>query len=158
RVAVNHIWMRHFGRPLVATVANFGLAGQKPTHPELLDWLAVEFMEHGWSMKHLHRLLVTSDAYRLGSQDDAALRSVDPDNRWYGRMNPRRMEAEVVRDSVLAVAGQLDPALGGPILDEKLGQTSHRRSVYFRFNTEYRVQFLDQFDVASPSECYERRE
>jgi hypothetical protein len=159
RVAVNHIWMRHFGRPLVATVANFGLAGQKPTHPELLDYLAVEFMESGWSMKHLHRLLVTSDAYRLGSQDgDAARRALDPDNRWYWRMNSRRMEGEVVRDSILAAAGQLDTTVGGPILDEKLGQTSHRRSVYFRFNTEYKMPFLDQFDPASPSECYERRE
>src|SRR5947199_8051297 len=73
-------------------------------------------------------------------------------------MTPRRMEAEVVRDSLLAVAGQLDPTLGGPILDEKLGQTSRRRSVYFRFNTEYKMLFLDQFDPASPTECYERRE
>src|SRR5205807_5086154 len=70
----------------------------------------------------------------------------------------RRMEAEVVRDSVLAAAGQLDPATGGPILDEKTGQTSRRRSVYFRFNTEYKMQFLDQFDAASPTECYERRD
>jgi hypothetical protein len=159
RVAVNHIWMRHLGRPLVATVANFGLNGQKPTHPELLDYLAVEFMESGWSMKHLHRLIVTSDAYRLSSRAaDAANAAADPDNRWYWRMNPRRMEGEAVRDSILATAGQLDPTMGGPILDEKLGQTSRRRSVYFRFNTEYKMQFLDQFDPASPSECYERRE
>jgi hypothetical protein len=159
RVAVNHVWMRHFGRPLVPSVANFGLAGKPPTHPELLDWLAMEFMDSGWSLKHLHRLLVTSEAYRLGSQDaDPARRALDPDNRWYWRMNPRRMEAEAVRDSLLAAAGQLDPAMGGPILDEKLGQTSRRRSVYFRFNTEYRMQFLDQFDAPSPSECFERRE
>jgi hypothetical protein len=159
RVAVNHIWMRHFGRPLVATVANFGLNGQKPTHPELLDWLAVELMESGWSMKKLHRLLVTSDTYRLSSSAAAAAsRSADPDNRYLWRMNSRRMEAEAVRDSLLAAAGQLDPVMGGPILDEGLGQTSHRRSVYFRFNTEYRMRFLDQFDAASPTECYERRE
>ena len=73
-------------------------------------------------------------------------------------MTPRRMEGEVVRDSLLAVAGQLDPTLGGPIIDEKQGQMSRRRSVYFRFNTEYKMQFLDQFDAASPTECYERRE
>jgi hypothetical protein len=158
RVAVNHIWMRHFGSPLVASVANFGLNGKKPTHPELFDWLAVEFMDSGWSMKKLHRLLVTSETYRLGSQVSAASRKLDPDNHTLWRMNPRRMEAEIVRDSILATAGHLDPTLGGPTLSEKLGQTSRRRSLYFRFNTEYRMQLLEPFDPASPTECYERRE
>ena len=158
RVAVNHVWMRHFGKPLVATVANFGLNGKKPTHPELLDWLAVEFMESGWSMKHLHRLLVTSATYRLSSRASAAGLKADPENRFLWRMNPRRMEAEAVRDSLLAVAGQLDATMGGPILDVRLGQTSRRRSLYFRFNTEYRMLFIDQFDAASPTECYQRGE
>lgn len=157
RVAVNHIWKRHFGAPLVPTVANFGLNGKPPTHPALLDWLAVEFAEAGWSMKQLHRLMVTARAYRLSSRVPDG-KPVDPENRYYGRMNPRRMEAEVVRDSVLAVAGRLDPMMGGPILDETQGQTSRRRSVYFRFNTEYKMPFLDQFDAASPTECFERRE
>jgi hypothetical protein len=157
RVAVNHIWMRHFGAPLVPTVANFGLNGKPPTHPALLNWLAVEFVDSGWSMKHLHRLMVTSRAYRLSSRIPDG-QPADSENRYYGRMNPRRMEAEVVRDSLLAVAGQLDPTTGGPIIDEKLGQASRRRSVYFRFNTEYKMQFLDQFDAASPTECFERRE
>ncbi len=154
RVAVNHIWLRHFGKPLVASVANYGLSGQKPTHPELFDWLAAEFMDSGWSMKMLHRLIVTSNAYRLSS----APNKQDAENKFYTRANPRRMEAEVVRDSVLAVAGLLDRTMGGPILSEKQGQTVLRRSVYFRFNTEYKMQFLDQFDAASPTECYERRE
>jgi hypothetical protein len=160
RVAVNHVWMRHFGKPLVPTVANFGLAGKKPTHPELLDWLAVRFMDDGWSLKKLHRLLVTSATYRLGSQAVPGSRDLerDPDNLFLWRMNPRRMDAEVIRDSLLAAAGQLDATRGGPPLDEKLGQTSPRRSLYFRFNTEYRMQFLEQFDAASPNECYERRE
>ena len=161
RVAVNHIWLRHFGKPLVASVANFGLSGQKPTHPELLDWLAAEFMESGWSMKKLHKLIVTSAAYRLSSVPRSELRapsSNDVENRYYTRANLRRMEAEVVRDSVLAVAGQLDRTTGGPILSEKLGQSVFRRSVYFRFNAEYKMLFLDQFDAASPTECYERRE
>ena len=161
RVAVNHMWMRHFGKPLVPTVANFGLNGKKPTHPELLDWLAVEFMEDGWSMKKLHRLIVTSETYRLASvslRPQPANLAADPDNRYLWGMNDRRMEAEVVRDSLLAVAGELDNHLGGPIIDEKLGQTSHRRSVYFRFNTEYKMMFLEQFDPANPAECYERRE
>jgi hypothetical protein len=159
RVAVNHIWMRHFGTPLVASVANFGLSGKKPTHPALLDYLACELTANKWSMKHLHRLLVTSAAYRRSSRNaDGPSKAADPDNRLYWRANPRRMDAEVVRDSLLAVAGQLDPARGGPILDEKLGLTSKRRSLYFRFNAEYKMSFLDQFDAASPTECYERRE
>jgi hypothetical protein len=159
RVAVNHVWLRHFGKPLVPTVANFGLNGKPPSHPELLDWLAVRFTDDGWSMKRLHRLIVTSQTYRLGSQPGASDNlKKDPDNRYLGRMNPRRMEAEVVRDSLLAVAGQLDATLGGPPLSETLGQSSRRRSLYFRFNTEYKVQFLDQFDAASPSECYQRHE
>jgi hypothetical protein len=159
RVAVNHIWMRHFGTPLVSTVANFGLNGKPPTHPELLDWLAAEFVESHWSMKHLHRLIVTSRAYRLSSRNaDGPNKSADPENRFYWRANARRMDAEVVRDSILALAGQLDTTLGGPIIDEKEGLTSKRRSLYFRFNSEYKMTFLDQFDAASPTECYERRE
>jgi hypothetical protein len=159
RVAVNHVWLRHFGKPLVPTVANLGLNGKPPTHPELLDFLAVRFMQDGWSMKKLHRLLVTSQTYRQGSQaPDGENQKKDPENRWLWRMNLRRMEAEVVRDSILAAAGDLDRTLGGPALDEKLGQTSRRRSLYFRFNTQYKMEFLDQFDAASPSECYERRE
>jgi hypothetical protein len=159
RVAVNHIWMRHFGTPLVPTVANFGLAGKPPTHPALLDWLAVDLMESRWSMKTLHRLIVTSNAYRLSSRNaDGPSKTADPENVLYWRMNPRRMDAEVVRDSLLAISGQLDRTLGGPIIDEKQGLTSKRRSLYFRFNAEYKMSFLDQFDAASPTECYERRE
>jgi Protein of unknown function (DUF1553)/Protein of unknown function (DUF1549)/Planctomycete cytochrome C len=159
RVAVNHIWMRHFGTPLVPPVANFGLNGKPPTHPELLDWLAAEFAQTNWSMKHLHRLIVTSRTYRLSSRNaDGPNKLADPENRLYWRANSRRMDAEVVRDSLLAVAGQLDRTLGGPVLDEKLGLTSKRRSLYFRFNAEYKMSFLDQFDAASPTECYERRE
>lgn len=159
RVAVNHIWMRHFGTPLVPTVANFGLNGKPPTHPKLLDWLAVELMQSKWSMKHLHRLIVTSEVYQLSSRNgDGPNKIADPTNHYYWRANPRRMDAEVVRDSLLAIAGQLDTTRGGPILDEKLGLTSKRRSLYFRFNAEYKMSFLDQFDAASPTECYERTE
>ncbi|MCE9561446.1 MAG: PSD1 and planctomycete cytochrome C domain-containing protein [Planctomycetes bacterium] len=159
RVAVNHIWMRHFGTPLVSSVANFGLNGKKPTHPELLDWLATELVQSKWSMKSLHRLMVTSQVYRLSSRNaDGANKTADPENRYYWRTNARRMDAEVVRDSLLTVAGQLDTTMGGPIIDENLGLTSKRRSIYFRFNAEYKMSFLDQFDAASPTECYERRE
>src|SRR5207253_6801265 len=104
-------------------------------------------------------LIVTSRAYRLSSRNaDGPNKIADPDNRFYWRANSRRMDAEVVRDSLLAVAGQLDTTMGGPILDEKLGLTSKRRSLYFRFNAEYKMSFLDQFDAASPTECYERHE
>ncbi|MGN6133251.1 MAG: DUF1549 domain-containing protein, partial [Aureliella sp.] len=111
RVAVNHMWLRHFGQPLVETVDNFGHQGKLPVHPELLDWLAVDFMEHDWSMKHLHRLIVTSAAYRRSSSDrqlDRFNAQRDRDNTTLWRFPSRRMEAEVVRDSVLACAGQLD--------------------------------------------------
>ena len=156
RVAVNHVWLRHFGSPLVPTVANFGLNGKPPMHPALLDWLAVRFMDDGWSFKRLHRLIVTSETYRLSARVPSATH--DPENRYLGRANARRMEGEVLRDSLLAVAGALDPTPGGPVLDEKQGQTVLRRSIYFRYNTEYKMLLLDQFDPASPTECYERHE
>jgi hypothetical protein len=155
RVAVNHIWLRHFGKPLVSSVFDFGANGQKPTHPALLDWLAAEFME-GWSMKKLHRLLVTSSAYRMESNHDAACVEKDADNRLVWRMNPRRMEAEIVRDSVLAVAGSLDRTFGGPELDQKLGLTTQRRSIYYRHAAEKTMEFMDLFDGANVTECYER--
>lgn len=155
RVAVNHIWLRHFGKALVPSVANFGLSGSPPTHPALLDWLASEFIRSGWKMKPLHRLMVTSAAYRRTS---VHRETTDPENQTLWRMNPRRLEAEAVRDALIALGGNLDLTMGGPVLDEKQGATVLRRSLYFRFNTEYKMTFLDQFDPASPTECFERRE
>ena len=122
RVAINHIWMRHFGSPLVPTVFDFGLNGKPPTHPALLDWLAVELMDQGWKMKAIHRLIVTSSAYRMQStSDNESNHSRDPENVFLWRMNPRRMEAEVVRDSTLHVADGLDLTMFGPELDENQG-------------------------------------
>ena len=162
RVAVNHIWMRHFGSPLVSTVFEFGQNGKPPSHPELLDWLAVELMENGWRMKHLHRLIVTSRAYRMRSSTREAApqnRRTDPDNIFLWRMNSRRMESELVRDSVLAVSGQLDLQMGGPEIDaQKLGQTTFRRSIYYRHAPEKLMTFLTLFDTASTNECYRRNE
>lgn len=161
RVAVNHVWMRHFGRPLVASVADFGHAGASPTHPELLDWLAVEFMESGWSFKHLHRLIVTSRAYRQSSTIADATRSnlaIDPENAAYWRMNPRRMEAELVRDNVLHLSGGLDRATGGPDLGQETAETTARRSLYYRHAAEKQVPFLKLFDAANVAECYRRYE
>lgn len=158
RVAMNHMWMRHFGKPLVATVFNFGRSGKAPTHPELLDWLAVEFMERDWDMKAMHRLMVLSRAYRLQSAEQAAQAKLDPDNVTLWRANVRRMTAENVRDNLLALAGKLDRTMGGPEIDEKQGQEVYRRSLYFRHTPDLQMEMLQVFDAASPIECFERSE
>lgn len=159
RVAVNHIWLRHFSEPLVSTVFDFGMNGKEPTHPELLDWLAIEFMESGWSMKHIHRLIVSSRTYRMSSKsDNAASIANDPDNQFLWRMNTRRMESEIVRDCILASSQQLDRQFGGPELEAGLGQTTFRRSIYYRHAPEKLMDFLELFDTASTDECYRRNE
>jgi len=158
RVAVNHMWLRHFNQALVPRVFDFGRNGPLPTHPALLDWLAVEFVERGWNMKAMHRLIVTSATYRLASTPDAASASLDRDNRYYWRMSSRRMEAEVVRDSLFQLAGKLDPTMYGPDIDHNQGLTLPRRSIYFRHAQEKQMEFLKLFDGASPTECYQRYE
>ncbi len=160
RIAVNHIWLRHFGQALVPSVANFGLNGDRPSHPELLDWLAVELMDNGWHMKPLHRVIVLSNAYRMSSNvtEPNANLQIDKPNRYLWRMNVRRMEAEVVRDSVLSVAGSLDLRPGGPEIPESDGQTTLRRSLYFRSTPNEKMKFLEVFDLADPNACYRRRE
>lgn len=160
RVCVNHIWLRHFGTPLVDNVFDFGLRSDAPAHLPLLDFLATELMRSNWSMKHLHRLLVTSDAYqRVSSGVTAeAQRGVDPDNRLYWRANVRRLEAEAVRDSMLWVSGELDATLGGPELDFARGETIPRRSLYFRHAYEKQMTMLTVFDGAGTTECYQRSE
>jgi hypothetical protein len=157
RVAVNHIWSRHFGRAFVETTENFGRSGAQPTHPRLLDWLAVELMSNGWQMKHIHRLIVTSNTYRMSSRGvDNPSYEGDRDNQFLWRFNPARMEAEAVRDGILHVAGSLNEALGGKEIDVKLGLTRPRRSIYFEHHGEGRMQMLDLFDAADPCDCYRR--
>jgi mono/diheme cytochrome c family protein len=160
RVAINHIWMRHFGRPLVESVFDFGRNGKTPTHPELLDWLAVEFMDNGWSMRHIHRLIVLSSAYRLDTKApvDSANRQIDPDNKLLWRFHRNRMEAEVVRDSILFAAGQLDSTMGGPEIEIKDSAASRRRSIYLSHHGESRAPLMATFDAADPGECYRRVE
>ncbi|HEV8543745.1 MAG TPA: DUF1553 domain-containing protein [Verrucomicrobiae bacterium] len=156
RVAVNHIWLRHFGRGIVTTPENFGANGNPPSHPELLDWLASEFMAQGWSMKKLHRLILTSSTYRMSSTPDSSDAQVDPDNIYLWRMPSRRIDAELVRDNLLSSADDLDPAIGGPDIDNNLGLTSKRRSVYLRIAAEKEVEFLKIFDGPAVTECYQR--
>ena len=218
RVAVNHIWLRHFGQALVPSVANFGLNGDQPSHPELLDWLATELMDNDWKMKPLHRAIVLSAAYRMrssaegragmaersalvpsppssgerarmrglsgdgagqpqtaeestphpnplpskargeGTKPSEDAKRIDPTNKSLWHFPSRRMEAEVVRDSVLFAAGSLDLTRGGAEIPETLGQTSLRRSLYFRNTPNDKMKFLELFDVADPNACYRRRE
>ena len=117
---VNRVWQYHFGRGLVATTSDFGQLGKPPSHPELLDWLASRFVnDDGWRLKPMHRLIMTSAAYRQAALRPApeVARMKDPDNRWLWRMNTRRLDAEQVRDAMLAVSGELQPEAGGPPAD-----------------------------------------
>lgn len=158
RVAINHIWLRHFGQALVETTDNLGVQGKLPEHPEILDWLAVELMNHGWSMKHIHRIVVNSQAYqrRSAAREDHPGQAIDSENRNYWRATARRMEAEVVRDSVLACSGSLDKTLGGPEIDPAAWHTTPRRSLYFTIHGESKMQFLDTFDGPNVCDCYRR--
>jgi len=161
RVAVNHIWLRHFGRPLVDNVSDFGVRTPAPAQQALLDWLAVDFMDHGWSTRHLHRRIVTSEAYRMQSSAKnvpAENLATDPDNRLYWRANARRMEAEVVRDSLLWLAGALEPTAGGPPVDPAKGTETGRRSLYYRYSREDKMEFLTVFDAPGVEECYRREQ
>jgi hypothetical protein len=156
RVAMNHIWLRHFGRGIVSTPENFGANGSRPSHPELLDWLASEFMARGWSMKAMHRLILTSSTYRMASTGDDENRRLDPDNVFLWRMPSRRLDAELVRDNLLACAGDLDPQMGGPEIDHTQGLASRRRSIYLQIAAEKEVEFLKIFDGPAVTECYQR--
>jgi hypothetical protein len=158
RVAVNHIWARHMGTPLVATVFDFGRKGSPPSHPELLDWLAAELIDSGWDMKHLHRLIVLSSAYRMSSSAAGSDANVakDPDNLHLWRRTPMRLESQAVRDSILSLAGTLDLTRGGPPVLPADQADSTRRSLYFFHSNNERNLFLTTFDEAPVKECYRR--
>ncbi|WP_437187903.1 PSD1 and planctomycete cytochrome C domain-containing protein [Planctomicrobium sp. SH668] len=155
RVLVNRIWMHHFGRGLVDTPADFGRLGAQPTHPELLDWLAVDFMESGWDLKKLHRKIMLSTAYRQSSRRDPAQVAIDDSNRFYGRQNVIRLDAEVLRDRVLAVTGQLDRTIFGPsipVREDDDGQVVvdgdlQRRSIYIQQRRSMPISMLQAFDA-----------
>jgi len=183
RVAVNRVWMHHFGSGLVRTPGDFGLAGEEPTHPELLDWLANELTEGDWRLKRIHKLIVTSRTYRQASQRTPQLDAVDPENRLLGRMNLRRLDAESIRDAMLSASGKLSEKVGGPsipvgreldgraVIGEEIyrnslpfgvkdiGDEKFRRSVYIQFRRNVPLTVLEAFDlpVMTPN-CQDRKE
>jgi cytochrome c553 len=164
RVFVNRVWHHLFGRGLVGTLSNFGQLGERPSHPELLDTLAVHFMEHGWSTKWLVREITLSATYRLSSRPDEGNQRLDGDNQLLWRMTPRRLEFEVWRDATLAVAGKLDRTLGGPPLSADGKQQLHpqdpahgRRTLYCFVSRFKPNPTLTLFDVPEPNGTSERR-
>ena len=159
RVIVNRVWGWHFGEPLARTPSNFGTLGEKPTHPELLDWLSADFMEHGWSLKRLHRQILLSSTWQMSSRFDKEKFSRDGDNRLLWRMNPRKLEAEAWRDSLLAITGELEREPGGPSSDAIWN--SKRRTLYIKISRSGDVfesdGFLRLFDLPSPAATSEKR-
>ncbi len=181
RVIVNRLWQYHFGRGIVATASDFGVRGEGPTHPELLDWLAKELIANGWRLKPMHRLMVTSAAYRQSSRPNSKQAADDPENEMLSRMNRRRLDAEGIRDAMLAVSGELNPRMGGPgilaplekevkdlifteaeVVDlwpEDPDPSEHlRRSIYLFRKRNVRYPLLDAFDAPDTQSACPRRE
>jgi len=177
RVMANRIWQHHFGHGIVRTESDFGRHGEPPTHPELLDWLAVEFAERGWSIKAMHRLMMLSDAYRRAGVGGAEALERDPDNRYLSRMNRRRLDADALRDTILAVAGTLNLKMGGvgvipPLSSEEIlaarmprlwpenpDPAEHRRrSVYLQMKRSLTLPMLAIFDAPDTATSCSRRE
>ena len=183
RVLVNRIWLHHFGRGIVGTPSDFGTMGEKPSHPELLDWLANDFVEHGWRLKRLHRLIMTSTAYRQSSRRDPRSEERDPENRLYWRRPVQRLDAEVIRDAILAASGSLNKSMYGPPVpvrpdvhgqivvgvdktegDNKmpvevaLNGEEFRRSVYIQVRRSRPLAMLHAFDAPVMEVNCERRQ
>ncbi len=150
RVIVNRVWQHHFGRGLVGTPSNFGMLGERPTHPELLDWLTIRFIENGWSLKKLHRDIVLSAAYRRSSAADPRNAEIDGDNRYLWRYPRRRLDVEAWRDAVLAVSGKLDRTLGGTAL-ELSARGNVRRTLYARISRHRLDPTLALWDFPDPN-------
>ncbi len=158
RVIVNRVWMHHFGHGLVRTPSDFGFQGEKPTHPELLDYLAGRLIKDGWSLKKLHRLIVTSATYRQGSVGSSKHYAIDPENRLLGRMNRRRLGLEEMRDAVVAATGNLDTSMvGGPSVDLWSQPFSKRRAVYGFVERQNLPGIFRTFDFASPDTTNPKR-
>jgi len=156
RVFVNRVWQYHFGKALVGTPSNFGSLGDRPTHPELLDWLAVRFMENGWSVKKLHREIMLSSAYQLSCDTNDKNFTSDGDNRWLWRMSRRRLDVESWRDAMLAVSGKLDTKTGGPTTNMAAADNV-RRTVYVKISRHDLNYVLRLFDFPDANITSERR-
>ncbi|MFL5242475.1 MAG: DUF1553 domain-containing protein [Gemmataceae bacterium] len=150
RVFVNRVWLHHFGQGLVRTPSDFGLRGEPPTYPELLDYLATRFVEEGWSIKKLHRLIVLSNTYQQGSETTPAIREFDPENRLLSHMNRQRLDFEQMRDALLFVSGKLDLTVGGPSVDITSQPFATRRTVYGFIDRQNLPGVFRTFDFASP--------
>ena len=180
RVIVNRLWQHHFGRGIASTPSDFGVRGEPPSHPELLDWLAAELIGHGWRLKPLHRLMVTSSAYRQSSKPSPKLAADDPENTLLGRMNRRRLDAEGLRDAMLAVTGELNGKMAGPgvlapiekeiedlifteaeavdLWPEDRNPAEHlRRSLYLFRKRNVRYPLFDAFDAPDTQSACPRR-
>ncbi len=156
RVLVNRLWQHHFGRGLVGTPSNFGQLGERPTHPELLDYLTVRFLDSGWSMKQMHRLIMLSGVYQQSSARNPRGQQVDPDNQLLWRMNRQRLDVEAWRDALLAVSGQLDETRGGPTTDLNSAQNV-RRTVYGKISRHELSGLLRLFDFPDANITSEKR-
>ena len=171
RVFVNRVWQWHFGQGIVATPSDFGPRGQRPTHPELLDWLATRFIASGWSVKALHRLIMNSKTYQLASIDDKVNLAIDPANRYHWRFSRRHLDAESIRDAILVMSGQLNRTIPEahpfPPVDT-WGYTIHNpfhaiydsnhRSVYLMVQRNQRHPYLALFDAADPNQSVAMRQ
>jgi hypothetical protein len=176
RVLVNRLWQFHFGRGIVRSPSDFGVTGDAPTHPDLLDWLAVELVAGGWRLKHLHRLIMTSSAYRMSSRGDVKAVATDPVNDLFSRFDLRRLDAEAIRDAVLSVSGRLNLEMGGPSVFPEIprevlhGQSrpgdgwgrsdpsqASRRSVYVFVKRSLVLPVLEAFDFADTGQTCARR-
>ena len=176
RVFVNRLWKLAFGRGIVKTMDDFGLQGQLPTHPELLDWLAVDFQESGWDVKRAFKQMLMSRTYRQASAVTAAVAERDPSNEWFSRQNRYRIDAEMVRDNALAVSGLLIPKIGGPSVKpyqpagywqylnfptrewkNDSGESLYRRGLYTYWQRTFLHPSLQAFDAPSREECVVER-
>jgi hypothetical protein len=178
RVIVNRVWQHHFGQGLVRTVNDFGVQGETPSHPELLEWLTSEFVRSGWKLKHLHRLIMTSGVYLQASSFDEAKAKIDPDNRLLWRRRPLRIESEVLRDAILSISGTLNPQMFGPAVkvpipaeaiqarnmkdpypkDLKDTPATHRRSIYIFHKRVVQAPLMQAFDGPDAQASCGRRE
>ena len=173
---VNRLWQHHFGRGIVATPSDYGLIGEPPSHPELLDWLAVELVDRGWSLKAIHRLIVTSAAYRQSSRFDEEAHAIDPEDALLWRWRRQRLDGEAIRDALLAASGLLDRRLGGPCVFPELPaeltllsskgaiwpvspdlRDRRRRSLYVFTRRNLRYPFFEAFDRPDTNASCPRR-